>query len=151
MSSQAPRIEVTLPHMRIAIVATLWNENIVDQLIDGAQDVLGEASMETHVFRVSGAFELPLVVAQSLKNFDAAIALGVVIRGDTAHFDYICQSVTDGLTRVVLDERKPVGFGVLMVENEEQALVRCHKDNNKGAESAEAVLLSLQKLLEIKG
>jgi 6,7-dimethyl-8-ribityllumazine synthase len=107
--------------------------------------------METHVFRVSGAFELPLVVAQSLKNFDAAIALGVVIRGDTAHFDYICQSVTDGLTRVVLDERKPVGFGVLMVENEEQALVRCHKDNNKGAESAEAVLLSLQKLLEIKG
>jgi 6,7-dimethyl-8-ribityllumazine synthase len=92
-----------------------------------------------------------LLVSESLKTYDAAIALGVVIRGDTAHFDYICTSVTDGLTEVVLKAGKPVGFGVLMVETLEQALQRVEPNNNKGKESAEAVLLSLKQLSELRG
>lgn len=150
MSSDSPSIQVQLPNTRIAIVASLWNSEIVDELIVGASEALDEASASYEVVRVAGAFELSLMIKNCLKEFDAAIALGVVIRGDTPHFDYICQSVTQGLTQISIDVEKPVGFGVLMVENEQQAWDRCQKNNNKGKESAEAVLLSLAQLLKLK-
>ena len=150
MSSDGPRIQVQMPNARIAIVASIWNKEIVDELIVGASEALTDASASYEVVRVAGAFELSLIIKNCLKDFDAAIALGVVIRGDTAHFDYICQSVTQGLTQVSFEAEKPVGFGVLMVENEQQAWDRCLKNNNKGKESAEAVLLSLSYLLKRK-
>lgn len=151
MSKETPSITISLPGASIAVVATLWNAPIVDQLVTGAVSALETARASYKEFRVSGAFELPLVVAECLKTFDAAIALGVVIRGDTSHFEYICTSVTNGLTEVVLRARKPVGFGVLMVENVEQALERIEPNNNKGKESAEAVLLSLKQVSDIRG
>lgn len=148
MSSDGPSIQLQMPNARIAIVASLWNREIVDELIAGASEALTVAAASYEVVRVAGAFELSLIVKNCLKDFDAAVALGVVIRGDTAHFDYICQSVTQGLTQVSIEAEKPVGFGVLMVENEQQAWDRCQKDNNKGKESAEAVLLSLSHVLK---
>jgi len=151
MSNDSPTIDISLPGVSIAVVATLWNAPIVDKLVEGAISAIELAGASFEEFRVAGAFELPLLVSESLKTYDAAIALGVVIRGDTAHFDYICTSVTDGLTEVVLKAGKPVGFGVLMVETLEQALQRVEPNNNKGKESAEAVLLSLKQLSELRG
>lgn len=150
MSSEAPSIQLQMPNTRIAIIASIWNREIVDELIKGASEALTDAAASYEVVRVAGAFELSLIVKNYLKDFDAAIALGVVIRGDTAHFDYICQSVTQGLTHVSLEAEKPVGFGVLMVENEQQAWDRCREGNNKGKEGAEAVLLSLSHVLKRK-
>lgn len=150
MSHQSPLINVSMPNARVAIVSTLWNDVIVHQLVEGAKASLQASSASFQEFHVAGAFELPLLVSECLQTFDAAIALGVVIRGDTAHFDYICTSVTNGLTQVVLETRKPVGFGVLMVETIEQAQMRSQPTNNKGKESAEAVLLSLKQLAELK-
>lgn len=151
MSNESPTIDINLPGVSIAVVATLWNAPIVDKLVEGAVSRIQEAGATSQEFRVAGAFELPLVVLESLKTFDAAVALGVVMRGDTAHFDYICSSVTNGLTEVVLRSGKPVGFGVLMVDNIEQALERTGPNNNKGKESAEAVLLSLKQLNDVRG
>lgn len=151
MSTESPSIHVSLPGATIAVVASLWNAPIVDKLVEGAIGSIESADASYKEFRVSGAFELPLVVAECLKTFDAAIALGVVLRGDTAHFDYICTSVTNGLTEVVLKAEKPVGFGVLMVETIEQALERIEPRTNKGKESAEAVLFSLKQLSDIRG
>lgn len=151
MSTKSPRIEISNTSAKIAIIASLWNEEIVAQLIAGAEDTLSLASVEYETFRVSGAFELPLLCSRALERFDAAIALGVVIRGDTPHFDYINKAVTDGINRVILDSKKPIGFGVLMVEDDRQALERVQPNNNKGKESAEAVLLSLEQLRKVEG
>lgn len=150
MSLNGPTINLQMPNIRIAIVSTLWNEDIVHLLVEGAKSSLQMSSASFEEFQVAGAFELPLLVSECLKTFDAAIALGVVIRGDTPHFDYICASVTNGLTQVVLESHKPVGFGVLMVESIEQAQIRSQPENNKGKESAEAVLLSLKSLAELR-
>lgn len=150
MSNESPAIALQLPGARVAIIAALWNKDIVDRLIDGAVASLEAASANYDIIRVAGTFELSLLTKRCLKEYDAAIALGVVIRGDTAHFDYICQSVTTGLTQISLEVEKPVGFGVLMVDSEQQALDRSTKENNKGKESAEAVLLSLQQLSKLR-
>lgn len=151
MSAESPSVRVSVPGASIAVVASLWNAPIVDKLVEGAISSIESADASYKEYRVSGAFELPLVVFECLKTCDAAVALGVVLRGDTAHFDYICMSVTNGLTEVVLKTEKPVGFGVLMVETIEQALERIESHNNKGRESAEAVLLSLKHLTDIRG
>ena len=108
--------------LTLGIVATRWHADLVDHMLSRAIEA-GEAAGVDHitVARVDGAVELP-VLAQALANrFDAVVALGVVVRGDTAHFEYVCQSVTDGLTRVALDESTPVSHGVLTVDNYDQA------------------------------
>jgi len=108
--------------LRLGVVAASWHAALVDQMLDRAQVAAKACGVtDVTVVRVAGSVELP-VVAQSLaRRCDAVVALGVVVRGGTAHFDYVCRSVTDGLTRVALDESTPVAHGVLTVNTIEQA------------------------------
>lgn len=135
---------------RIGIVAAQWNEFITRRLLRGARDLLaarGVADDDVDVAWVPGAFELPLAVQAmaGAGGYDGLIALGCVIRGDTAHFEYVAGPCADGIARVQLELGVPVGFGVLTVESRRQALVRSVLDgdvtgDNKGEEAAETVL-----------
>lgn len=131
--------------LRVAVVAASWHDEVMDGLVGGATRALDELGVRYDVIRVPGAFELPLVAkaAASSGQHDAVVALGVVIRGGTPHFEYVCQAATDGLTRVALDTGVPVGFGLLTCDDERQALDRAglpgsHED--KGREAVEAAL-----------
>jgi len=106
----------------LGIVATRWNGELVDHMLTRALDAAkasGVSDVEVH--RVAGSVEIPVVAQALARRNDAVVALGVVVRGDTPHFDYVCRSVTDGLTRVALDEGTPVGQGVLTVNTIDQA------------------------------
>jgi 6,7-dimethyl-8-ribityllumazine synthase len=137
---------------RIAIVATRWHEEITDALLAGAVVAARECGVrdeDVEVLRAPGAFELP-VVAEALARstrVDGIVCLGVVIRGGTPHFDYVCRAVTDGCLRVSLDHRLPVGFGVLTVDDLAQARERL----DKGREAVRAVLETLTVLDDIRG
>jgi 6,7-dimethyl-8-ribityllumazine synthase len=111
--------------LRLGVVATRWHGEIVDHMVDRAQAAAKACGVDdVAVVRVSGSVELPVVAQALARRCDAVVALGVVIRGATAHFDYVCQSVTEGLTRVALDSSTPVGHGVLTVNTIEQARER---------------------------
>jgi 6,7-dimethyl-8-ribityllumazine synthase len=138
--------------LRMAVISAAWNAEITDRLHDHAVAALRELGVQVDDWRVAGAVELPVVAAEALKTRDAVVANGCVIRGDTAHFDYVCQSVTDGLTRVALDAGRPVGNGVLTVENHQQAVDRSGVDGaveDKGADAARAALHSVLVLRDI--
>ena len=112
-----------LTDVSLAIVASTWHTRICDALLDGALRVATAAGVaEPTVVRVLGAIEIPVVAQELARNHDAVVALGVVIRGQTPHFDYVCDAVTQGLTRVSLDAATPVANGVLTTNTEEQAL-----------------------------
>ncbi|MBS0394168.1 MAG: 6,7-dimethyl-8-ribityllumazine synthase [Proteobacteria bacterium] len=132
--------------LRVAIVASRFNDFVVARLVDGAVDALlrhGASEKGLEIVRVPGAFDMPLVVrrlAQS-RRFDAIVALGAVIKGATAHFDYVAGECASGLARAALDSGVPVGFGVLTCDTFEQAIDRAGgKAGNKGAEAALAAL-----------
>lgn len=130
---------------RVAIVAASWHETVMDGLIAGAQRACDEFKVEEPTLvRVPGTFELPVVAAELAKaGYEAVVALGVVIRGGTPHFDYVCKAATDGLTRVALDASVAVGFGVLTCDDEAQALDRAGLDGShedKGYEATAAAL-----------
>src|SRR6185295_8088788 len=102
--------------LRHGIVGSRWHAELVDHMVERARLAAKECGVdEVVVARVAGSVELPVVAQALARRCHAVVALGVVIRGETAHFDYVCQSVTDGLTRVALDESTPVGHGVLTV------------------------------------
>lgn len=130
--------------LRVAIVASLWHDQVMDGLVAGARAALGEAGVEEPTLvRVAGSFELPVVAAALARTHDAVVALGVVIRGGTPHFDYVCGATTDGLARVALDTGVPVGFGLLTCDTDEQAIDRAGLEGSredKGREAAEAAL-----------
>lgn len=130
--------------MRVAIIAASWHEEIMNGLIAGAKRTCEASGATAEVIRVPGTFELPIVsMACAQRGFDAVVALGVVIRGGTPHFEYVCDAATSGLTRVALDTATPVGFGVLTCDNEEQARDRSGlpgSREDKGAEAAHAAL-----------
>jgi 6,7-dimethyl-8-ribityllumazine synthase len=141
--------------LRLGIVATRWHADLVDQMVIRAKlaaMACGIDEDEMTITRVAGSVELPIVAQALARNHDAVVALGVVIRGETAHFDYVCRSVTDGLTRVALDESTPVAHGVLTVDTEAQARDRAGFDDSpedKGWSSVVAALdaaLTLRKL-----
>ncbi len=127
---------------RYVVVMTRWNEEIVTGLLNGAKQALATAGISEdriRMVRVPGAFEVPLAcrAAASRSDCDAVIALGAVIRGDTPHFEYVAGECTRGIGEVALRTGKPVAFGVLTVNTEEQALARCgDNEENKGAEAA---------------
>ncbi len=127
------------------MLAGEWHASVMAGLIEGAERALADAQVAAaEVVRAPGSFELP-VLAQGLVNqgFDAVVALGVVIRGGTPHFEYVCDAVTRGLARVALDSGVPVGFGVLTCDSEEQALARAGlqgSDEDKGYEAAHAAM-----------
>ena len=139
--------------LRLGIVASTWHETICDALLAGARKVATAAGIgDPTVVRVLGAIEIPVVAQELAVNHDAVVALGVVIRGETPHFDYVCDAVTQGLTRVSLDSSTPVANGVLTTNTEQQALARAglpDSAEDKGAQAAAAAIstaLTLQDL-----
>jgi 6,7-dimethyl-8-ribityllumazine synthase len=141
----APSIELSgAENLRVTVVAGMWHEQISQALIDGAVRVLVAAGVTHTVVRVPGSFELPVVAKAALDaGADAVVALGVIIRGGTPHFEYVSSAATNGLTEVALACGKPVGFGVLTLDNEKQGLDRAGlpgSSEDKGAEAAEAAL-----------
>jgi len=130
--------------LTVGVVAARWHTDLVDAMLTralAAADACGVADVQ--VVRVAGSVELPVVAQALARRCDAVVALGVVVRGATAHFDYVCRSVTDGLTRVSLDESTPVGHGVLTVETIDQARDRAGlpgSAEDKGWSSMVAVL-----------
>ena len=142
----APKLAVDASGLAITVIVTSWHTEITDGLLAGAERALKAAGNDVYsVVRVPGAFELPLAAQYAIEDgAEVVIALGVVIRGGTPHFEYVCQAVTEGLTRVQLDYGVPIGFGVLTVDNEKQALDRAGlpgSKEDKGAEAVEAAVV----------
>lgn len=140
--------------LRLGIVASSWHGPICDALLAGARKVAAESGVvNPTVVRVHGAVELPVVAQELARNHDAVVALGVVIRGATPHFEYVCDAVTQGLTRVSLDAATPVGNGVLTTNTEEQALDRAglpSSAEDKGAQAAGAALTAALTLRDLR-
>lgn len=138
--------------MRVAVISALWNAEITDQLHERSIAVAKEAGAQVASWRVAGALELPVAVAEACESFDAVVANGCVIEGETDHFRVVCDSVTYGLTRVALDQRTPVGNGVLTVSNYQQAIDRAGGEGakeDKGADAATAAIHSALVIREI--
>jgi len=140
--------------LKVVVVAGTWHEQITDGLIAGAERTLSEAGAEYSIVRVPGSFELPLVSKGALDaGADAVVALGVIIRGGTPHFEYVSSAATDGLTRVAIDTGKPVGFGVLTLDDEAQGIDRAGlpgSREDKGAEAAHAALTTALTLRALR-
>lgn len=140
--------------LRIAIVHGRWHEQIAAGLLEGARRALAEMGAEVTELPVPGSFELPVVAQAALEaGFDGAVALGVIIRGGTPHFEYVCAAATDGLARVALDHGTPVGFGLLTCDDEQQARDRAGLPGSiedKGHEAAAAALLTAAELARLR-
>lgn len=135
--------------LSMAIVASSWHDTVMDGLIAGAQKAAAEAGIDARLVRVPGSFELPVVAQRLAATHDAVVALGVVIRGGTPHFDYVCLAATNGLTNVSVDTKTPIGFGVLTCDNEEQGLDRAGLENSsedKGYEAYSAAVMTVAAL-----
>jgi len=152
MSGNAPEIELPhLPRARVAIISSSWHSDICNDLIAGAQRALNAASVkDVEVIYVPGSFEIPLAAQLAFeKGFDAVVAIGLVLEGETPHFDYVCQGVTQGVMDVSLKFSAPIGFGVLMCNSLDQAIARSGRPGSiedKGYDSAVAAI----KLLQLK-
>ena len=141
----APTITIDGSGLRVAIVAASWHEHVMNGLLAGARRALAAANVaEVVELRVPGTFELPVAASNLAETeVDAIVALGVVVRGGTPHFEYVCQAATAGLTDVAVSTGIPVGFGVLTCDTEEQALDRAGLEGSredKGAEAAQAAV-----------
>jgi 6,7-dimethyl-8-ribityllumazine synthase len=138
--------------LRIAVVAARWHQLITDALVAGALRGLAAASVaDPVVYRVPGAFELPVVARElAAAGFDAVIALGVVIRGGTPHFEYVCSAATEGLSQVAIDERVPVGFGLLTCDTEDQALDRSGLPGSSEDKGQEAAMAAVETALALR-
>ncbi|WP_426623179.1 6,7-dimethyl-8-ribityllumazine synthase [Leifsonia sp. McL0607] len=141
--------------LKVVIVAGTWHEQIAEGLIAGATRTLKAAGADYSLVRVPGSFELPIVSKAALDSgADAVVALGVIIRGGTPHFEYVSSAATDGLTRVALDTGKPVGFGVLTLDDEAQGIDRAGlpgSREDKGEEAAHAALATAVTLRQLRG
>lgn len=140
--------------LKLAIVASTWHTRICDALLDGARRVASDSGIDDPtVVRVLGSIEIPVVAQELARTHDAVVALGVVIRGATPHFDYVCDAVTQGLTRTSLDASTPVANGVLTTNNEQQALERAglpDSAEDKGAQAAAAGLSTALTLRDLR-
>jgi 6,7-dimethyl-8-ribityllumazine synthase len=143
--SGAPQLEVSGEGLKVFVVASSWHTTIMDGLIAGARkELVRSGATDVTVWRVPGAFELPLAAELAIeKGAQVVIALGVVIRGETPHFDYVCDAATQGLTQVQINRKVPIGFGLLTVNTEQEALNRAglaKSREDKGAEAVQAAL-----------
>ena len=137
--------------LSLAVVATRWHEEVTGALLDSALRTAAECGVEEPtVVRVSGAVELPVVAQALAATHDAVVALGLVLRGGTPHFEYVCDAVTAGLTRVALDAHTPVGNGVLTCDTEEQARARSGLPGSSEDKGREAVLAALDTAATLK-
>lgn len=147
----SPTIKVDGHGMNVVIIAGQWHDVITNGMIAGAQRILEENGASHSLVRVSGSFELPLACKVALENgADAVVALGVIIRGGTPHFEYIASATTDGLLRVMLDTGKPVGFGVLTLDDEQQGLDRAGLPGSKEDKGAEAAIAALSTAVTLR-
>lgn len=145
--------------LQVAVVAASWHQTVMDGLVDGARRGCAAYGVEPAMLRVPGSFELPAAAARLARDgeFDAIVALGVVVRGGTPHFEYVCQAATAGLTSVSVNHAIPVGFGVLTCDTVEQALDRAGlpgSAEDKGFEAASAAIataMELRQLLSVAG
>ena len=146
MAGHAPTIGIKpLPRAMVAIISSSWHLDICNDLIAGAKRALSEAQVGTVEGQfVPGSFEIPLAAQYAFEaGFDAVVALGLVLKGETPHFDYVCQGVTQGVIDVSLKHSKPIGYGVLMCNDLDQAIDRCGRatsKEDKGYDSAVAAL-----------
>jgi 6,7-dimethyl-8-ribityllumazine synthase len=153
-SGGAPTLDVDGSGARVAIVASRWHESVMAGLLEGAQRTLTGAGVEQiRIVHAPGAFELPILAKACIDDgCDAVVALGVVIRGGTPHFEFVSTAATNGLAQVALDTGVPVGFGLLTCDTEEQALDRAGlpgSAEDKGREAAEAALATLSVLRDL--
>jgi len=155
MKDGSPTLSVDGSSLRVAVIAASWHDTVMNGLIAGAHRGLGEAGVTTYdLVRVPGTFELTVAAARLAPRYDAVVALGVVIRGGTPHFEYVCQAATVGLTDVSARTGVPVGFGVLTCDDEQQALDRAGLDGSlqdKGHEAATAAVATAVALNDILG
>ena len=128
---------------KICIVASKYYEDIINMLIDGVNEAIGnhKKKFKTNIIYVPGVFEIPHVISKNVKRFDAFIALGCVIKGETPHFDFISKSSIDAIMKLSIESKKPIGNGILTCLNKDQAIERADKSNkNKGKEAANAAI-----------
>ena len=155
MRTGSPALYVDGAGLRVAIIAASWHLTVMDGLIDGATRGLAEAGVvSVDLVRVPGTFELAVACSRLARSYDAVVALGVVIRGGTPHFDYICQAAAMGLTEVSVRTGVPVGFGVLTCDDEQQALDRAGLEGSsedKGHEAATAAVAPAVTLRALRG
>jgi 6,7-dimethyl-8-ribityllumazine synthase len=139
--------------LTLGIVVTRWHADLVDHMLERARTAAvasGVKPDDVTVLRVAGSVELPVVAQALARRCDAVVALGIVIRGDTAHFDYVCKSVTEGLTRIALDESTPVGQGVLTVNTLEQARDRAGLPGSQEDKGWAATIAALEAALALR-
>ena len=147
----SPTVDVNATGMRVAVIAGRWHEVITNGLIHGAHRAIVASGADHTLFRVSGAFELPVAAKAALKNgFDAVVCLAVIVRGGTPHFEYVSSAVTQGLTEVAVKTGKPVGFGVLTVDTEQQGLDRAGLDGSSESKGEEAALAALEAAVLVR-
>ncbi|APF39810.1 6,7-dimethyl-8-ribityllumazine synthase [Neomicrococcus aestuarii] len=130
--------------LTVAIIASSWHTQVMNGLIDGAQRAAADAGVTAELIRVPGSFELPVAAARLAPRFDAVVALGVVIRGGTPHFDFVCAGATNGLMDVAVTTGKPVGFGLLTCDTEEQAIDRAGLPGSAEDKGYEAMAAALE-------
>lgn len=140
--------------LSVVVVAGTWHDPITDGLIAGARRTLDASGASWRLVRVPGSFELPVAAKAAFEGgADAVVALGVIIRGGTPHFEYVSSAATDGLTRVAIDAGRPVGFGVLTLDDEQQGIDRAGLEGSKedkGAEAADAALRTALVLRDLR-
>ena len=137
---------------KVLIVIANYYDNISNNLGVGAQTTLDMAKIKYSIKEVPGVFEIPVVISRNIKKYDAFIALGCVIKGETPHFDYISKTTIDALMKLSIENKKPIGNGIITALNKDQARARCgsydvkdHIKNGKGEEAANAVIAVLSK------
>jgi 6,7-dimethyl-8-ribityllumazine synthase len=149
----APKVTVDGSGLRVVVIAASWHEQVMDGLLAGARRALRESGADWTEVRVPGSFELPVAASRAAAGgADAVVALGVVIRGGTPHFEYVCSAATTGLTDVSVRTGVPVGFGVLTCDDEAQALDRAGLEGSsedKGAEAVEAAVATAVTLRDL--
>jgi 6,7-dimethyl-8-ribityllumazine synthase len=151
MAGHAPDLSIpNLPNVKVAIISSSWHLDICNDLIAGANRALEEVKVgKIEVIFVPGSFEIPLAAQMAFeKGFDAVVALGLVLKGETPHFDYVCQGVTQGIIEVQLKFSKPIGYGVLMCNDLDQAIARSGRPGSKEDKGYDSALAAL-KLIEL--
>ncbi|MGO3885052.1 MAG: 6,7-dimethyl-8-ribityllumazine synthase [Mycetocola sp.] len=154
-SAGVPQIITDGTGLTVVVIAGQWHETITNGLIAGAVATLEESGATHSLVRVPGSFELPVAARAALESgADAVVALGVIIRGGTPHFEYVSSAATDGLTTVSVQTGKAIGFGVLTIDNEEQGIDRAGlpgSREDKGREAAEAALATARLIAQLRG
>lgn len=149
MAGHAPEIAVPKAHRaKVAIISSSWHLDICNDLIAGAVRALEAAEVKKiKTIHVPGSFEIPLAAQKAFeKGYDAVVAVGLVLKGETPHFDYVCQGVTQGVIDVQLKFSKPIGYGVLMCENLDQAIARCGRPGSKEDKGFDSAIAALSLL-----